>query len=237
MRSITITLAFLAANALAGCATAPGQAASANAPRAAASEAAPRIVEGDLDISNETSLEAYENLEIVTGTLTIVGNTRLENLDGLSRLRAVGHLVITENVGLTNIEGLSSLRHARSVIISKNPRLENLHGLGSLRKLDKLEVTENGIFCTSGISALSEVGELVVARNRRLLSLRGFSRLESAKSVTIVDNPRLAAQSGFLAHLRRVSGKLEVKRNAGLHSSEVEALEERVKVTVQVASR
>jgi hypothetical protein len=106
-----------------------------------------------------------------------------------------------------------------------------------VKKLDRLIVTENGIFSTSGIGGLTEVGELVISKNRRLLSLRGFTRLESAGSVTIVDNPRLAANEGFLAHLRRVSGKLEVKRNAGLHSSEVEAFEQRVKPVVQMASR
>ena len=236
MRSVTSTLAFLVATALAGCATAPRQAASADA-ASEASRVAPRIVEGDLDISNETSLEQYENLEIVTGTLTIVGNTRLENLDGLSRLRAVGHLVITENLALTNVEGLSGLRHARSVTISKNPRLQNLDGLESLRKLDRLVVTETGLFSTSGLGGLTHVGDLVVSKNRRLLSLRGFARLESAGSVTIVDNPRLAAQSDFLAHLRRVSGKLEVKRNAGIHVSEVDSLEQRVKPAVQMAAR
>jgi hypothetical protein len=236
MRNFISTVTFLAATALAGCATAPREAASAGT-ASEASSVAPRIIEGDLDISNETSLEQYANLEIVTGTLTIVGNTRLENLDGLSNLRAVGHLVITENVALSNIEGLFGLRHARSVTISKNPRLEQLHGLDMVKKLDRLIVTENGIFSTSGIGGLTEVGELVISKNRRLISLRGFTRLESAGSVTIVDNPRLAAQSGFLAHLRRVSGKLEVKRNAGIHASEVDAFVQRVKPVVQVASR
>ncbi len=235
MRTIT-TIAFLAAAALAGCATAPRQAASAET-ATEASRVAPRIVEGDLEISNETSLAEYENLEIVTGTLTLVGNTRLANLDGLSRLRAVGHLVISENLALTNIEGLSGLRHARSVTISKNPRLENLHGLEALKKLDSLVVTENGLYCTSGVGGLTEVGDLVVSKNRRLLSLRGFASLESARSITIADNPRLAARSGFLPQLRHVSGKLEVKRNPGIQVDEVDAFEQRVKSMVQVASR
>jgi hypothetical protein len=193
-----------------------------------ASASAPHIVEGDLDISNESSLAEYENLEIVTGTLTIVGNTRLGNLDGLGHLRAVGHLVIKENLALTSIDALSGLRHARSVTIEGNPRLENLHGLASLKKLHRLVVTDNGIFCTSGVSGLTEVGELVVSRNPRLLSLRGFSHLESAGSVTIVDNPRLAARSGFLVDLRRVTGRLEIQRNAGLEPGEVRALEQRI---------
>src|SRR5262245_55859013 len=201
------------------------------------SERAPRIVEGDLDISNESSLEKYSDLEVVTGTLTIVGNTRLENLDGLARLRRVGRLVISENLALTNVEGLARLRHARSVTIQGNPRLENLRGLESLKKIDRLVVTQNGIFSTAGLSGLTEVGELVISKNRRLLSLSGLSELEVAGSVTIVENPRVAAQAGFLSDLRRVTRKLEIKRNAGLHPSEVAALAERAQVGVKLARR
>jgi hypothetical protein len=229
MRPIISTIALVAATTLAGCAGVSHDVAPANASaHVAASPSVGRIVEGDLDISNETSLERFENLEIVTGTLTVAGNTRLQNLDGLERLRAVKHLVIRENLGLTDIQGLHGLRHAKSVTIEKNPRLENLHGLESLKKLDRLVVADNGIFCTSGVGGLMQVGELVVSRNRRLLSLRGFSNLDSADTVTIVDNPRVSARTGFLLELRRVTGKLEIQRNAGLRPHEVQALERRI---------
>src|SRR5262245_30100814 len=154
--------ALLAAVALSACATTPHSAVGAESARSHASERAPRIVHGDLYIANYDSLEDFEDLEIVTGTLTIIGNTRLSSLDGLRNLRTVGHLVITENVALRSIDGLAGLRHARTVTISKNPRLENLHGLGGLRKLERLRVSDNGIFGTSGIERLGEVGDLVV---------------------------------------------------------------------------
>jgi hypothetical protein len=201
------------------------------------SERAPRFVEGDLDISNETSLEKYSDLEVVTGTLTIAGNTRLKNLDGLARLRAVGQLVISENLALTNVEGLSRLRHARSVTIHGNPRLETLRGLESLKKVDRLVLTENGIFFTTGLTGMKEVGELVVARNGRLLSLRGLSHLEVAESVTIVGNPRVAVHTGLMSDLRLVTGKLEIKRNAGIQATEIAALEQRIQAGVRLASR
>src|SRR5262245_41455848 len=106
MRPILSTIALVAATTLAGCAGASRDVAPSTASaHATALPSVPRIVEGDLDISNETSLERFENLEIVTGTLTIAGNTRLRSLDGLQRLRAVKHLVIRENLALTHIEG------------------------------------------------------------------------------------------------------------------------------------
>ena len=235
-RRISIVASFIAV-ALAGCASTSVPIAAAERVRADVSERTPRVVHGDLDIANQDSLEAFADLEVVTGTLTIVGNTRLKDLDGLNRLRAVGHLVITENLALRNIEALSGLRNARSVTVTGNPRLENLRGLESLSKLDRLVVTENGIFLTAGIDGLVVVGDLIVSRNPRLLSLRGFSHLESATNITIARNPRIAARNGLLADLRRVHGKLRIERNAGIQRNELEALEKRLNRRFDVVSR
>lgn len=230
-------VALFAAVALSACATTPHSPSGAESAKSQASERAPRIVEGDLTIANSDSLEAFEDLEIVTGTLTIVGNTRLSNLDGLRSLRAVGHLVISENLALHDIEGLAGLRHARTVTITKNPRLENLQGLGGLRKLERLEVSESGIFGTNGVERLGKVGDLVLTSNARLLNLDGFEGLSQARNVTIVGNPRLAAQSGLLSGLARVNGRVEVRKNSGLHPTEVSELESRLRANVEVASR
>jgi hypothetical protein len=197
----------------------------------------PHIVQGDLDITNQTSLESFENVEVVTGTLTIVGNTRLSSLHGLERLHAVKHLVIRENLSLTNVEGLSGLRHARSMTLEANPRLENLNGLEGLEKLDRLVVSKNGIYCTRGLSGLTEAGDVVIASNPRLLGLQGLRNLLSADSVTITNNPRLSAQSGLLEGLRRVTGRLEISGNAGLHTSEVNAVRDRFSRPDTVAAR
>jgi hypothetical protein len=242
MNHIAITTALLAATCFAGCA-APQTASLASAPTAASQSSASaqpqasRIVEGDLDITNRTSLEGFENLEVVTGTLTILGNTRLSSLDGLENLRAVKHLVISENVNLGDIEGLSGLRHAKTVTITGNTRLENLHGLESIRRVDRLVVTKNGIFCTSGLGGLKEAGDVVISNNPRLLSLRGLTNLTSVDNVTISNNPRLSAESGLLDNLREVSGKLDIRSNVGLQASEVEATSERFSKPVTVAAR
>jgi hypothetical protein len=235
--------AILAAAFLGGCATTPhttALASSTDGTTATASQSearAPRIVEGDLDITNQTSLEAFEGVEVVTGTLTVVGNTRLPNLDGLESLRAVKHLVISENLALRDIEGLSGLRHARSVTITGNPRLENLRGLDSVKKVDRLLVTKNGIFCTTGLDGLAEAGDVVISQNPRLLSLRGLENLASAKNVTITNNPRLSAESGLLDNLSKLSGKLEIRNNAGLQASDLEGVHERFARPVVVAAR
>ncbi|HEX6275393.1 MAG TPA: hypothetical protein VFZ53_20275 [Polyangiaceae bacterium] len=231
MRKLTSLMLLVVAAQLCGCV------ATARNPEGAVAKPSPRIVAGDVEISNQTSLRAFENLEIVTGTLTIAGNTRLRSLDGLERLRAVRQLVIKENLALEDTQALAGLRNARSVVIQGNPRLESVRGFESLKALDRLIVTDNGIFCTTGFGGLTRVGQLVVTRNARLLSLRGFSRLESAGSVVIADNPRIVPETGFLSDLRRVSGAVEVRRNAGIEPRHIRLLERRIQRPITVAAR
>lgn len=238
----TAVTVLLAAASLGGCAAAPHSTAAASSPISTpaavrSAEQAPTIVEGDLDITNRTSLAGFENVEVVTGTLTIVGNTRLTTLDGLEHLRAVKHLVIRENLALTSVEGLSGLRHAKTVTLEGNPRLRDLAGLDGLRRVDSLVVSKNGIYCTSGISRLREVRDVVITSNPRLISLQGLRGLESAQNVTITNNPRVSAQSGLLDNLSRLSGTLEIRGNAGLHEKEIAAVRGRFPEPLTVASR
>jgi hypothetical protein len=228
MRTITTTIVLVLASTLGGCAGVAHEAAPASVADVNVAVKAPRIVEGDLTISNRSSLDELAELEIVTGTLTIEGNTRLQNLEGLENLRAVGGLVVRENLSLATMDSLANLRHAKTVSIVGNPRLENLHGLESLKEVDRLVVTKNGIFCTSGLNGLERAGEVIVSENPRLLSLRGLANLRSARDVTIAKNPRLVAESGMLQKLNRVSGDLTIQRNASLDSQEVNALVERL---------
>jgi hypothetical protein len=228
--------AFVLTNVLGACGgTLPPQAATRASARASAR--APRIVQGDLEIVNRDSLEEFAEVEIVTGTLSIVGNTRLKNLDGLERLRVAGELVISENVGLRSIDAIARLEHSRSITVVCNPRLEDLRGLDSLRRLDRLVVGDNGIFFTRGLDALVEVGDLVVSKNRRLLSLRGLQRLTTVTNVTIEGNPRLIAESGLLPKLELVRGKLAIRHNAGLDERAVCALVTRMEQQAALASR
>jgi hypothetical protein len=244
MTYLTAITVLVAAASLGGCAAAPQSNAPVSSPASTPAalgvstrEHSPAIVEGDLDITNRTSLAGFENVEVVTGTLTIVGNTRLSTLDGLEHLRAVKHLVIRENLALTNVEGLSGLRHAKSITIAGNPRLRDLDGLGGLRSVDSLVVSKNGIYCTSGLAGLREARDVVITSNPRLISLQGLRGLQSADNVTIANNPRVSAQSGLLDNLNRLTGSLEIRGNAGLHEREIAAVRSRFPEPVTVASR
>jgi hypothetical protein len=100
-----------------------------------------------------------------------------------------------------------------------------------------LIVSNNGIFCTTGLGGLTEAREVVISSNPRLISLHGLENLTSAENVTIANNPRVSARSGLLESLSEISGKLEIRSNAGLHATDVVAVRERIGKPVTLAAR
>jgi hypothetical protein len=195
----------------------------------AKSYAACDSVTGDLRImqSRLTNLDALSRLRSVSGTLEISDNAQLEDLHGLSQLSHVGALEVHGNADLDSLTGLENLRSAASVSIADNAELENLKGLEGLAYIQDLRIEHNGIHDTVGLNNLSAVGILVIKGNSKLISLSGFKGLKRAELVQIQHNPLLAAYYGLLPQLQRV-GQLVLSHNLGLSKSDVRSMLERV---------
>lgn len=188
-------------------------------------------IAGNLRIENSSleGLDALKNLVSVSGALVIKHNPRLENLDGLRSLRAVGSLQIRDNAELASVEGLGALESSLRVSLVSNPKLRRLTGLSGISELNSLVLSKNGLYSTSGLEGLREVGDLVIAQNRYLISLGGLSGLRRARSIRIQGNPRICAQAGLLPQLTEVAGPLELRANSGLFADDVSRLTARAK--------
>ena len=75
---------------------------------------------------------------------------------------------------------------------------------------------------SKGLERIGELRELVVERNRSLISLAGLAGVRRARSVRIVNNPRLCADFGLLPALVVVEERLVLSSNAGLSESDVQ---------------
>lgn len=198
-------------------------------PEQAAAFAGCEVVAGDLSIrgSGLRELGALSELVHVSGALVIADNAKLETLSGLERLSAVGSLEIRDNSTLESLSALESLSLASSVTIAKNPSVRSLSGLEGLEKLDRLELSSNGLYDTRGVEGLKSVGELVVAKNGALISLGGLGNVTRAGSIDIHENPRLCARLGLLPRLEVLRGELSVTRNWGISQSDLDDLRAR----------
>ncbi|WP_437799940.1 hypothetical protein [Sorangium sp. So ce693] len=99
-------------------------------------------------LKSNPALRNLQGLEGVSqlANLLVIGNAKLESLEGLSALETVYQdLTIGSNAVLTSIDGLSALRAIdQNLIISNNPELTSLDGLSSLERIHYgLEITTN----------------------------------------------------------------------------------------------
>jgi hypothetical protein len=102
-------------------------------------------VEGDLRVTEVTSLKPLAALERVNGTLAIGPTRELSTLDGLENLASVRTLELTQNRGLINPSALNDLTQAERVTVEMNPRLSKSFGFFDKLPLRdaKLELSHN----------------------------------------------------------------------------------------------
>lgn len=84
-----------------------------------------------------TTIGNLPSLKHIPGTVMIIHNKSLKNLNGLDSLKTMegqeASMNIRFNESLENIDGLSSLETTGDMIITDNPKLTDLDGLKSLR--------------------------------------------------------------------------------------------------------
>lgn len=207
--------------------------------------------ESDLTIERNPVLEelGMNNLQRISGSLTIRGNDSLVDLSGLDGLgRVFGDIFIEENAELRAIAGLNPLERLApgNIVIAANPALERIDGfrelndidgdlrieanpsLGSidaftkLGEVDALVVRDNGVTKMSGLAALNEVDSLTVSGNFQLLELRDLVGLETIwTELRVEDNPELLAIR--LPALRSADGVV-VQNNPKLPACDIESI-------------
>jgi hypothetical protein len=137
------------------------------------------FVGGDLDVSLAdplTSLAGLDNLREVGGTLILSGNPSLTDLTALRNLERVGSLELVGNDTLTNVDGLEGIQEVERLELVDG--IENLRGLSGLRVVhDDLFLVDTDLTDLSDLTALESVGSLTIYSHDRLTSLAGLENV------------------------------------------------------------
>ncbi len=153
------------------------------------------------------------------GTLSIVNNSALIDVDGLSNLTSLRYLYIDNNSSLTNVDGLSSLssfsifnpNYPVGISITNNNALNNIDGLSGVTQIGNywtgnLTISNNDALTNiDGLSNLSILsGNLTISDNDALTNLNGLSSLPfvgnamHGSSFTISNNDALINLDGLI---------------------------------------
>jgi hypothetical protein len=207
-----------------------------------------QVYEGDLKLSSQAEVNAFHHKEIlgsliiggndtssdiidltplssltyIRGTLNIINNDLLTNLDGMDSLQITFYgpehnLNIYYNDALINLIGLGDCSNAWTVSIQSNSSLTSMEGL--YVNPEDLNICSNNAL--TNIDALKNIGglwNLRISENASLTNLEGLKNLNSVKSdIHIVGNESLVNLDG-LKNLRELwgYGLLDICNNASL---------------------
>lgn len=176
------------------------------------------------------NLTGLNNLQTVTGYLSIIENEQLANLSGLDSLQFLyaGLLWIEHNPVLLNLDALSNLKAikqffagssngylASEAIILGNEMLANLDGLHQIDSLSRLWIENNdALVSLSGLDNLRRIGTLEIYENNTLGSLTALQNIEHVEEYLLIrSNYALSSLSG-LGNLQYVGGGFSIAYNA-----------------------
>jgi hypothetical protein len=135
----------------------------------------------------------------------IVGNSSLENIEGLRDVKVIGENNIT-----TSFEVLE---------IRNNDRLESLDPLGNVTTIDYggIEIENNPLILDlDGLSSLTDFkGNILILNNNNLLNIDGLANLTEVEKLRISGNYNLQSING-LGNMNLVRRKLRISANTSL---------------------
>ncbi len=165
------------------------------------------------------------SLERITGSLLIVNNDALPNLDLLTGLSLVegNNLIINSNQILTTLQPLGDMVYSGDYLtISGNSNLQSLDGLGNIVSTVQEPMMRWQIFGNPSLTSLTtfnnvtQVTELEIRNNALLNSLEGLNNLSQVDNLTITDGGVISLDG--LESLDTIQQTLTLEHNDNLMS-------------------
>ena len=158
------------------------------------------VVEGDLEVDNESDFEWLRTVREIHGVLTISEISELPDLEFLGCLENVQGLWVRDTESLRSLEGLGRLKAIEGDLsVSGNASLETLKGLASLESVQRVWILDNPELSRLELDSPTDIGRF------RLGWYECDGDGPDATAIPRGDNPKLTGLDG-LGQVRMVSG-------------------------------
>jgi hypothetical protein len=166
------------------------------------------VINGDLFIGHDFNsgndpniidLSLFTSLETVTGRVTIINNSALTDLNGLTNLRSVDWLSVGGNQSLVSLAGIQNIEDIRWFNLYNNNALTSLDDLQSWDfELPILSITQNSnLTSISGLSNVLLSGSVYLEDLSELTTFEELNFADSLNWFQIHNNDALTSLSGL----------------------------------------
>lgn len=168
-----------------------------------------------------TQITGLEGLGIFEGDLIIRGNTKLESLAGLERLKDLERLHIVGNTALTDLDALMNLNSLRgSLVLSSNENLGNVAILGNLSgSIGSFVLGDNPLITDldfmNGITGIQ--GNLILKDGPMLTDIEGLNGVQSVGGFLEINNIGVTSLNNLNA-IKQVGQYVLVRGNPNLET-------------------
>lgn len=150
--------------------------------------------------------------------LEIKYNVLLKNLTGLDRLETIKRsIVLNENISMKDLQGLFKIKYIGHLNVYNNDSILDLNGLNTLFNIQTIQIHEN--HSITNLNGLNNIKILTdynyIANNSNLISLDGLNNLDSVDMLGIINNSKLE-NINALHKLKKVSNIFYITYNDSL---------------------
>lgn len=182
-----------------------------------------KIIHGNISIHNNNALinfKGLDNLVVSHGVeFEIQQCANLRSLDGFEKLNNItGSVLIKDNPLLGNIRGLRNvIQIADRLSFINNPSLVNLDGLEKINELTGVELIGNSsLIDIKGLKNLVKVTDYIsIDDNDALSDLSSFSNITTVEHIAIKNNSSVTNLEGF-RNIQSIPVRLEISNNSSL---------------------
>lgn len=167
-------------------------------------------------------LSAWNNLETVSGRISIINNSSLQILDGFEKVKSAEGLELVNNRLLIGLKGIRNIQNVNVMILDNNDALTDFSGFHNLATAVHINIKNNDILSNlEGFKNLQSLqSQLVIENNPALTNLKGFSRLKSLGRLELHFNNSLLNLDGLdsLTSIRHTGYSIGISSNRQLQN-------------------
>jgi len=169
-----------------------------------------------LEDSEITNLKGLSQLKAINGSIIIIDNPFIEKLDGLENITFIDEgVTFWRNENLQSIKGLTNLENVSTISIINNNQLDDIPKFEKIKKARSIDIRGDAIDTINTLSHLDSIEQSLSLGGENLVEITGFKNLNYVGGRFEISSIKIKEINGFNS-LTRIDGDVILQSNEEL---------------------
>src|SRR5687767_1612158 len=130
------------------------------------------------------SLNGFQNIDSVYGSVIIIDNDSIESLEGLNQIEYIGNQLTIHSKSV-ELPSFADLKFVRAIDLNIDD-IATFHSFPNISYLEELKIRSNSLINFEGFESLENLGSLTVEECTLLQSMEGLSTVKTMEKLSVI---------------------------------------------------